>query len=106
MEAFHLRSRDKLTESIQIGPFRPLIADHFAQPLMRDPAHDRGAETGENLSFIFASFAMRKLCAEVELLGKLDVPILIVGESGSGKGTVAKLFHQLSHRSANRFLTI
>jgi len=101
-----LRARDKLSVPVQIEPFRELVPDRFTQPPMRDRAYDTKEEVGETVPFIAASSVMRKVYAEVELLAKLDVPILILGESGSGKRTVGRLIHKLSHRSANKFLNI
>jgi two-component system, NtrC family, response regulator AtoC len=55
---------------------------------------------GEELYFIAASPASRRLRMQAELLSKTDVPLLIVGEAGSGKATVARLIHSLSIRSS------
>jgi DNA-binding NtrC family response regulator len=63
-------------------------------------------EIGDSLSFIAASSPMRKMLSRVELLAKVDVPILIVGESGSGKEIVARLIHKLSDRSDSKFLKV
>jgi two-component system, NtrC family, response regulator AtoC len=63
-------------------------------------------EVGENISFVAASPAMRKVRAQAELLAKLDVPILILGESGSGKEVLGRFIHKLSGRSANGFLNV
>lgn len=61
---------------------------------------------GEDISFVANSPVMRKICAQAEILAKLDVPVLIVGESGSGKEVVGRFIHALSIRSANRFLKV
>ena len=63
-------------------------------------------EIGDSLSFIAASSPMRKVLSRIELLAKVDVPILIVGESGSGKEIAARLIHKLSDRSDSRFLKV
>jgi two-component system, NtrC family, response regulator AtoC len=55
---------------------------------------------GEELYFIAASSASRRLRMQAELLSKTDVPLLIVGEPGSGKTTTARLIHSLSIRSS------
>ena len=46
---------------------------------------------------------MQKIKAKIELLAKVDVPVLISGESGSGRETVARLIHQLSSRAKHKF---
>ncbi len=54
----------------------------------------------EELFFIAASPATRRLRTQAELLSQTDVPVLITGEPGSGKTTVAQLIHSLSIRSS------
>lgn len=49
---------------------------------------------------------MRKVKAKIELLAKVDVPVLISGESGSGRERVARLIHQLSSRAKRKFAKI
>jgi two-component system response regulator AtoC len=49
---------------------------------------------------------MEKIRANIELLSKVDVPVLISGESGSGRETVARLIHQLSKRTKHKFAKI
>jgi DNA-binding NtrC family response regulator len=63
-------------------------------------------EISEDLSFVAASAAMRKIRAQAELLAKVDGPILILGESGSGKEVAARLIHKVSARSEYRFLKV
>src|SRR5215471_13818431 len=74
--------------------------------LLAEQKEDISEEVGEDLSFVAASSAMRKVHAQAELLARVDVPILIVGESGSGKEIVARLIHKRSDRSANKFLKL
>lgn len=61
---------------------------------------------GEELYFIAASPASRRLRTQAELLSQTDVPLLITGEAGSGKSTVAHLIHSLSIRSSFPFVTV
>lgn len=63
-------------------------------------------QISNDLFFVAASPAMRKLRAQVELLAQVNVPVLIVGESGSGKGVIARLIHELSVRSQFQFLKL
>jgi two-component system, NtrC family, response regulator AtoC len=74
--------------------------------LLAEQREDISEEVGEDLSFVAASSAMRKVHAQAELFARVDVPILIVGESGSGKEIVARLIHKRSNRSANKFLKL
>jgi len=61
---------------------------------------------GEELYFVAASPATRRLRTQAELLSQTDVPVLITGESGSGRATVARLIHSLSLRSSFSFMTV
>jgi two-component system, NtrC family, response regulator AtoC len=61
---------------------------------------------GEELYFIAASPASRRLRTQAELLSQTDVPLLITGESGTGKATTARLIHSLSIRSSFPFVEV
>src|SRR5208282_2980207 len=60
----------------------------------------------EELYFIAASPATRRLRTQAELLSQTDVPVLITGEPGSGKTTAAQLIHSLSIRSSFPFMRV
>lgn len=60
----------------------------------------------EELYFIAASPATRRLRTQAGLLSQTDVPVLITGEAGSGKTTAAQLIHSLSIRSSFPFLRV
>jgi two-component system response regulator AtoC len=61
---------------------------------------------GEELYFVAASPAMRRLRTQAELLSQTDVPVLITGEAGSGRATAARLIHSLSLRSSFPFTIV
>ena len=60
----------------------------------------------EELYFIAASAATRRLRMQAQLLSQTDVPVLITGEAGSGKTTAAQLVHSLSIRSSFPFVRV
>jgi DNA-binding NtrC family response regulator len=60
----------------------------------------------EELYFIAASPATRRLRTQAELLSQTDVPVLVTGEAGSGKTTAARLIHSLSIRSSFPFMQV
>ena len=70
---------------------------------MQQPEIER---IGEELYFVTASPATRRLRTQAELLAQTDVPVLITGEAGSGKATVARLIHSLSLRSSFPFIKV
>jgi two-component system response regulator AtoC len=60
----------------------------------------------DDLFFLAANPAMKQLRAQVSIIAKVDVPILLLGESGVGKEIVARLIHKLSPRSQKAFLKV
>jgi transcriptional regulator with PAS, ATPase and Fis domain len=63
-------------------------------------------ELGDDLFFLAASPAMRKLRAQASLVANVDIPVLLLGESGTGKEVLARLIHKLSSRSKRTFLKV
>jgi two-component system NtrC family response regulator len=50
--------------------------------------------------------AMLKLCRTIEKLAPSSATVMLLGDSGSGKELLARGLHELSARSANRFVAI
>lgn len=64
-------------------------------------------ETIENdLFFLAASPAMKQIRAQISLVAKVDVPVLLLGESGVGKEILARLIHKLSLRYRNPLVKV
>lgn len=61
---------------------------------------------GDDLYFVTASPAMRRLRTQAEMLSQTEVPVLITGEPGSGRAMAARLIHSLSIRSSFPFLSV
>ncbi len=55
----------------------------------------------DDLFFLAASPVMKQIHAQVALIARVDVPVLLLGESGVGKEILARLIHKMSIR-ANR----
>ncbi len=53
----------------------------------------------DDLFFLAASPAMKQIRAQVALIAKVDVPVLLLGESGVGKEILARLIHKMSIRA-------
>jgi len=63
-------------------------------------------QPGNGGLFIGASLKMHRLGAQLALLAKDDLPVVISGEPGSGKEMIARLLHQLSARSGSAFANV
>lgn len=63
-------------------------------------------ELGDDLFFLAASPAMRKIRSQIDQVARVDVPVLLLGESGTGKEVVARLMHRLSPRAHRTFLKV
>jgi len=49
---------------------------------------------------------MKQIRAQIAIVAKVDVPILLLGESGVGKEILARLIHKLSLRSQKAFVKV
>jgi two-component system response regulator AtoC len=96
--------------------FKPFDSKHLESVIRRRLNHSGNGHAdmasksieplGQDTCFVSAGLMMQKLHAQVALLAKNDVPVLIVGESGAGKYTVASLIHKLSVRSGFKLLRV
>ena len=66
------------------------------------PASAGNTESG----FVAESPVMRDILSQIRQIAEFDIPVLLLGESGTGKGIVASMIHELSLRSAERFMKI
>jgi DNA-binding NtrC family response regulator len=112
VQAIRLGAYDYLTK-----PFHKAELDSVLDHLLSapppsgepDPALAEAShvdELSDDLCFLAANPAMRKIRAQVAQLAEVDVPILILGESGTGKEVVARLVHKLSGRAHRPFLKL
>src|SRR5436190_9840820 len=60
----------------------------------------------DNLFFFAASPVMKQIRAQVALVAKVDVPVLLLGESGVGKEILARLIHKMSIRAHRPLLKV
>src|SRR5256885_8573296 len=60
----------------------------------------------DNLFFFAASPVMKQIRAQVSLVAKVDVPVLLLGESGVGKEILARLIHKMSIRAHRPLLKV
>ncbi len=89
-----------LKRSLATGPPSP-------EEAAQSPEGEELFESLENdLFFLAASPAMKQIRAQISLVAKVDVPVLLLGESGVGKEILARLIHKLSHRARNPLLKV
>ena len=108
VEAIRLGAQDYLTK-----PFHKADLDAVLQRLLKPGADVKPVEVtgdveevGEDLYFVSASPAMRKIRAQVGLVANVDIPVLLLGESGTGKEILARLIHKMSARAHRSFLKV
>jgi DNA-binding NtrC family response regulator len=109
VKAIRLGASDYLTKPFQKAELDAVLQHTFASPPIAPGevyVRDEIEELGDDLCFIAASPAMRKIRAQVEQVASVIVPVLILGESGTGKEVVARLIHKLSPRASRSFLKV
>src|SRR5215813_4156816 len=60
----------------------------------------------EDLVFLAASPVMKQIYAQVSLVARVDVGVLLLGESGVGKEVLARLIHKVSARARKPFIKV
>jgi len=63
-------------------------------------------DLNDDFFFLAASPVMKQIRAQVALIAKVDVPVLLLGESGVGKEILARLIHKMSIRSHRPMLKV
>jgi len=63
-------------------------------------------DLGNGSVFIATSACMRQMRAQLALIARVDVPVLVLGESGVGKEIAVRLIHKMSRRAAKPLLKV
>jgi two-component system response regulator AtoC len=109
VEAIRLGARDYLTIPLQELELRQVLLRCLGPKLSTNGGGDNREiieHLGDDVFFVAASPAMRKVRIQADLLANINVPVLILGESGTGKEVTAHLIHKLSSRSQQKFLKV
>jgi len=109
VQAIHLGAQDYLPKPFQKADLEAVIKRVLGRP---DPGKEKESpleiaeEVGDDLYFLAACEAMRKIRSQVGMIAGVEVPVLILGESGTGKEILARLIHTLSPRARHPFLKV
>src|SRR6202171_595191 len=104
VQAMRLGAHDYLTKPFQKAELDTVID----QCLGKNQQNFSGEveELADEVFFVAASPAMRKIRSQAALVAGVDIPVLMLGESGTGKEVVARLIHKLSPRAHRTFLKV
>jgi two-component system, NtrC family, response regulator AtoC len=100
-QAIRLGAQDYLSKPFQKAELDAVLT-HCLQSGTQVHTTERGEdieELSDDVYFVAASPAMRRIRDQVRQVASVDVPVLMLGESGTGKEVVARLIHKLSHRA-------
>ncbi len=105
VQAMRLGAQDYLTKPFQKAELDSVIDLSLGQG-KQTFAGGEVEELAEDVFFIAASPAMRKIRSQAALVANVDIPVLLLGESGTGKEVLARLIHKLSPRAHRTFLKV
>ena len=102
VQAMRLGAQDYLTKPFQKAELDAVIDQCLGQG--QGPVGGEAEEVADDLFFIAASPAMRKIRSQAALVANVDIPVLLLG--GTGKEVLARLIHKLSPRAHRTFLKV
>ena len=103
VQAMKLGAQDYLTKPFQKAELDAVIDLCLGH---KQAFNGEVEELAEDVFFIAASPAMRKIRSQAALVANVDIPVLLLGESGTGKEVLARLIHKLSPRAHRTFLKV
>src|SRR3954463_6029071 len=104
VQAMRLGAHDYLTKPFQKAELDAVIDQCLGTG---EPVHSGDIEElCDDVFFIAASPAMRKIRSQAALVANVDIPVLLLGESGTGKEVLGRLVHKLSPRAHRTFLKV
>lgn len=108
VQAIRLGAQDYLTKPFQKADLDALIEQCLGSNHAEHPQHVQGdiEDLGDDVFFVAASPAMRKIRSQAKLVANVDIPVLMLGESGTGKEVVSRLIHKYSPRAHRTFLKV
>src|SRR5882757_3959663 len=104
VQAIRLGAQDYLTKPFQKAELTTVIDQCLGKNQQNLPGEVE--ELYDDVFFVAASPAMRKIRSQAALVANVDIPVLMLGESGTGKEVVARMIHKLSPRAHRTFLKV
>ncbi len=105
VQAMRLGATDYLTKPFQKAELDTVIAQCVGNAKSENYAGEV-EELCDDVFFVAASPAMKKIRSQAALVANVDIPVLLLGESGTGKEVLARLIHKLSPRAHRTFLKV
>src|SRR5712672_3018807 len=105
VQAMRLGAIDYLTKPFQKAELDAVIGQCVGTAKSDTYAGDI-EELCDDVFFVAASPAMKKIRSQAALVANVDIPVLLLGESGTGKEVLARLIHKLSPRAHRTFLKV
>jgi DNA-binding NtrC family response regulator len=106
VQAIRLGAQDYLTKPFQKADLEAVIEQCIGVRGDHPPLQGEIEDLGDDVFFVAASPAMRKIRSQAKLVANVDIPVLILGESGTGKEVAARLIHKHSPRAHRTFLKV
>src|SRR6516225_2087423 len=104
VQAIRLGAHDYITKPFQKAELDAVIDQCLGTNQQNYPGEVE--ELCDDVFFVAASPAMRKIRSQAALVANVDIPVLLLGESGTGKEVLARLIHKLSPRAHRTFLKV
>jgi two-component system response regulator AtoC len=105
VQAMRLGAHDYLTKPFQKAELDAVIGQCLGNGAGQAYAGEV-EELCDDVFFVAASPAMKKIRSQAALVANVDIPVLLLGESGTGKEVLARLIHKLSPRAHRTFLKV
>src|SRR5215475_6755091 len=92
VQAMRLGAQDYLTKPFQKAELDAVIDQCLGKN--RQAYAGEVEELCDDVFFVAASPAMKKIRSQAGLVANVDIPVLLLGESGTGKEVLARLVHK------------
>src|SRR5580658_6199450 len=106
VQAMRLGAVDYLTKPFQKAELDAVIGQCINATGKGESYAGEVEELCDDVFFVAASPAMKKIRAQAALVANVEIPVLLLGESGTGKEVMARLIHKLSPRAHRTFLKV